>query len=402
MRYAVLLLMLCGLLTACGRYQTEDVRMTGWVSSPTEDDLVRGIVDSFMVRHPDVSVSYNPIQANYPEKIQLMLGTNTAPDVFMLEAFWAPTLIHFDVLQPLDDYIASDPDFDLSDFSPALLDAFRHEGKLYGIPKDYSTLLLFYNPEMFAEAGLTGPPTNWEEFEEYARILTKDTDGDGRIDQYGFGLDQTLEYSLPFIWQNSGRILDAEGNLRLDDPALVDALKFLQRMKRAGHVVLPTDVGAAWNMDALGRKRVAMTMSGVWALNFMEETFPDIPYEVAQLPVGKEASSIAFVVGYVMPKQATYPEEGWKLLRYLTSKEGQETWAEAGIGLPPRASVVDATNLTADSLKVAFVESAAVSRPWQLGPNQRLADEAQTALQAIYILDTPVEEALERLARRLD
>ena len=54
-----------------------------------------------------------------------------------------------------------------------------------------------------------------------------------------------------------------------------------------------------------------------------------------------------------------------------------------------------------DSVKALFIESAAYARPWQLGPNQRILDEAQTALQAILMIDTPVEEALERMSQRL-
>ena len=87
--------------------------------------------------------------------------------------------------------------------------------------------------------------------------------------------------SLPFIWQNGGRILDAEGNITLEDPELVEALQYLQDLKRDGYAALPTDVGAAWNMDGLGREKIAMTTSGLWAVNFMKETFPDVPYEVA-------------------------------------------------------------------------------------------------------------------------
>lgn len=395
------LFLLLPLLAGCWRYETGDVRMTGWVSSPTEDLLVRALVDSFSIRYPDISVSYNPIQANYPEKLQLMLGTNTAPDVFMLESYWAPSLINFDVLMPLDDFIARDPDFDLDDFEPALLDAFRHDGKLYGIPKDYSTLLLFYNPQMFAEAGLPGPPRTWDDLARYARLLTRDTDGDGVIDQYGFGMAEQLEYILPFIWQNGGGLFDEEGKLTLKDDALVEALRFLQGLKREGVAALPTDVGASWNMDGFGRRKFAMTTSGLWAINLMEETFAGVPYAVAPLPVGRQQSSIAFVVGYVMPKNALYPDDGWTLLRFLTSKTGQLIWARSGVGLPPRNSIVEATGAREDPVKALFIETASYARPWQLGPNQRVLDEAQTALQAIFMIDTPIEEALERMSKRL-
>ena len=119
------------------------------------------------------------------------------------------------------------------------------------------------------------------------------------------------------------------------------------------------------------------------------------------LPVGKSAHSIAYVVGFVMPREALYPEDGWKLLRYLTSREGQIEWSKADIGLPPRKSVVEWIGASEDPVKSLFIESAAIAKPWQLGPNQRLMDEIQTALQAIYITDTPVETALARVKERI-
>lgn len=72
------------------------------------------------------------------------------------------------VLMPLDDLVQQDG-IDLSDFHPQLLDAFRWEGRLYGLPKDYNTLGLFIHKEMFAEAGLD-PPTTWGELQVAAEV----------------------------------------------------------------------------------------------------------------------------------------------------------------------------------------------------------------------------------------
>ena len=386
------------LLTGCSDENSNVLRLSGWVSSPQESDLTQELVDKFSEKHPQHQVDYSPIQANYIEKIQLMLGTGTAPDVFMLEAFWAPSLISFGTLSPLDELISQESEFDISDFEPALLEAFRADDKLYGLPKDYSTLVLFYNPEMFAAAGLSGPPKDWTELLEYAKKLTVDTDGDGRIDQYGFGLVDGLEYVLPFIWQNGSDLLTEDGKLNVDDPKFREALAYLQNLRRSDTAKLPSEVGAAWNMDGYGRQRIAMTMSGVWALNFLDETFPDTPYEVAYLPRGREQKTIAFVVGYVIPQDVADKESAWDLLRFLTSRDGQSIAAELNVALPPRKSVAEENR--ADFPDV-FAESTEFSRTWQVGKDQRLMDEIQTTMQSIFIADTDVDVALENLKRRL-
>lgn len=398
---AILLLFTVGVIIGCRPYESENVRLSGWLSFPGEEKMVLDLIDEYQEQSPGRAVQYLPITANYDEKIQLMLGTGTAPDVFMVEAFWAPNLISYDVLLPLDSLIEADPSFALHDIEPKLLDAFRVNGKLYGIPKDYSTLVLWYNPELFKEAGLDKPPSNWEELQAYAEILTKDRDGDGSIDQYGFVFPETLEYLLPLAWQNQGDFFDENGAFSFTDPEFVEAVSFLKEMHDAGHAVLPTQVSASWNMDAFGRQRAAMAISGLWGHNFLNSTFPETAYNVAPLPIHKEQVSIAFIVGYVIPRKSKHIQDAWKLLSYLTGKEGQLAWADAGVGLPPRYSVVDRKGLRSDSIRSVFIESAPYARPWQLGSDQRVYAEAQTALQSIFLTDTPILEALQHLEDRL-
>ncbi len=400
-RFLVTLTVVSVVLAGCGADEEQGIRLSGWVSSPFESDAMQEIVAEFSAANPETNLAYHPIQANYIEKIQLMLGTGTAPDVFMLDAFWAPSLIGYDTLMPLDEFIERDPEFDIGDFEPVLLDAFRRDGRLYGIPKDYSTVALFVNPEMFRKAGLTEPPRNLDELLDYARTLTIDVDGDGVVDQYGLGISESLEAILPFIWQNNGDLVDPDGRLRVDDQKAIDTVEMLRDLRKEGIAVVPTDVGASWNMEAFGRGRVAMAVSGLWAVSFLDTTFADTPYEVAPLKAGTTDSSIAYVVGYVIPKDSTSPDDAWQLLRYLTDKAGQARWAELDIGLPPRRSVVDSTGALQDPAKRVFIEAAANARTWQLGSDQRLLDELQTAMQAVFLVDEPIDAALGRADERL-
>ena len=73
---------------SCVKIDNEAVRLSGWVSSPIEDKMVQELVAEFEKKHPDIKVNYEPIPGNYMDKIQLMLATNTAPDVFYLDAFY--------------------------------------------------------------------------------------------------------------------------------------------------------------------------------------------------------------------------------------------------------------------------------------------------------------------------
>lgn len=355
---------------------------------------MRQTMADFRAAHPDIPLLYHPIQANYPEKIQLMLGTDTAPDIFMLDALWAPALLDFETLAPLDGFLTSDPDFDLSDIDPRLLKAFHHDGRHFGLPKDYSTLALFYNPLLLEEQGLSAPK-DWAELASHARRLTLDANGDGVAERYGLGIGLTFDFILPFILQNGGQFLDEDGHVRIHNEGVIGALRFLQDLRREGVLGFPSDVGAAWNMDGFGRKGFAMTISGHWALNFMMSTFPNTPYALAPLPKGRERATLAFVVGYVMPRVGENHADAWQVLRYLTGHEGQSAWAKTHIGLPTRRSIAPAGDAQ------VFVDAMEYAHIWQLSADLRVVEEAESAIERILLLDEDVEAALAHLDARL-
>ena len=78
------------------------------------------------------------------------------------------------------------------------------------LPQNISSLVVYYNEDLFAEAGTAPPPDDWtwDDFIATAKALTIDRDGDGIVEQYGLGVDPSLFRLAPFVWQNDGRIVD--------------------------------------------------------------------------------------------------------------------------------------------------------------------------------------------------
>ncbi|MDJ0707213.1 MAG: extracellular solute-binding protein [Leptolyngbyaceae cyanobacterium MO_188.B28] len=144
------------------------IRLSGWGGSPTEAALLQEVLQDFEALHPHIKVKHEVIAEQYMDVIKTRLIGEAAPDVFYLDVSVAPFLIRKDVLEPLNSYITSD--FNLADFEPSLLNPFIYQGQIYGLPKDYSTLVLFYNKHAFAAASLTEPPQTWEELSHYAQL----------------------------------------------------------------------------------------------------------------------------------------------------------------------------------------------------------------------------------------
>ena len=119
-----------------------NIKLSGWGASSVEQKLLKQLLRDFELEHPDIKVKYEVINDQYMDVIKTRLIGEAAPDVFYLDALEAPFLMSQNVLEPLNSYINSE--FDLSDFEQTLLNSFKYENQIYGLPKDYSTLALFY------------------------------------------------------------------------------------------------------------------------------------------------------------------------------------------------------------------------------------------------------------------
>jgi len=389
------------LLISCSS-DRQMMRYTSWQSSPTEEKIIRSTLEEFRDQHPETAFTFEPIPGNYTEKLQLMLGTGNAPDLFWLKADTYPAYTSFDVLEPLESYYSSDEEFDIDDFFPAFRQAFEYKGQTYGFAKDFNAYVLFYNEDMLAEAGLERPPQNWAELLEYSRLLTKDKDGDGRTDQYGFVVEPSIDLMLPFIYQNGGQIVNEANQISISSQAAVDAMQYVLNLYREGVATIPGDVGAGRMGDVFSRRQCAMAISGAWLIPYLQANAPDLNYQVAELPVGKEKATIAFSVAMVIPRQSEFKDDAWTMMRYLTSKEGMTSWTESGIALPTRKSVAEANGFYQDSTLSVFMNSVDYAKLFKVNLQERWFDDTQATIQGIFYKDRDIGEALTELSENLE
>lgn len=400
MRAFILIAIIC-LMISCGK--KEDVtRFSSWQSSPTEERLMQNLVESFRKENKDVAFRYEPIPGNYSEKIQLMLGTHQPPDLFWLKDYTSPAYMRFNTLAPLNDYVKKDSTFDINDFFPLFRDAYTYKGKYYGFAKDFNTYVLYYNKQMFEKAGLKKPPSNWAELQQYAKKLTKDTNGDGKIDQFGIVIEPVFEMLMPFVYQNGGELQDANGKLKIEEPAFLNALTFYHDLYKNKIATIPSDVGAGWNGDAFGRKNAAMVISGGWLIPYLKEGYPNIQYGVAELPAGKVKATLAFSNAYVIPKEAKNPDNAWKLLSYFAGKKGMAEWTKSGLAFPTRKSVAIKNGFYNHPVYKTFMQSVSFAKPLFVKCSERWYDEANASLQSIFYGNESPENAMKILSPKLE
>ena len=194
--------------------------------------VVDGLVGDFNKTHPDIQVTAT-YTGNYDvtlQKIQASKLAGTLPDVAVTEISSVPVLGALGAAQPVDELIASSGGKQFLDrFWPSMLLNCTYGGKVYGVPFQRSTPVMYYNKDAFAEAGLDPekPPVTWDELTSVAQKLTKH-DGERTT---RWGIELPLEafnwFYYAVTYANGGETLTADGTKVLwDQPKNVEALQF--------------------------------------------------------------------------------------------------------------------------------------------------------------------------------
>lgn len=332
------------------------VILSGWQASPEEGELLEEMFAGFEEACPNITIDYQPVAGDYPQAMLANFSAASPPDVFYVDSAVAPEWIEEGFLMPLDDYV-SETGFDTSQFYEGYLNAFTGtDGAIYGLPKDASTLALFYNADML-EAANVEPPTTWEELEAAADALTTD-------DVTGLCLSPSLDRALAFIYQNGGALYNEDfTEATVDTPEVREAVEFYLNFFESGVAGDPAGLGSGWCGEALGQEKVAMVFEGNWLIPFMEGTFPDVNYGLAEMPAGTEQATLAFTVSYSIGADSANPDAAWSLLSYLTGPEGMETWTSQGLALPSRQDV------PVPEGREALLAGAEYARPWSFVPS---------------------------------
>jgi multiple sugar transport system substrate-binding protein len=387
-------------LTSCSSPITEGVvtvTLSGWQSNPNEKQLLAQVLNKFESQHPNIKVKHEVINDQYMDVIKTRLIGDAAPDIFYLDAFEAPLLMKFGVLEPLNSYITKQ--FDLDDFQPSLINAFKLGNQIHGLPKDFSTLALFYNKKAFKEARITRPPKTWNELRNFSKKLTIDKNRDGRNEQYGFGISPELSRQYFMMTAFGSRLVDQNGNAVFATPESLKGLQLIiEQYRKDKSSAQPSDIGASSGSEMFGQGKAAMVMEGSWAIPYLKETFSNLEFATAEVPkVGSKKGTMAYTVAYVMNKKTKHKDATWQVMSYLTGKEGMKAWASQGLVLPARKSVLTELGYAQNPLYTPFVAGAEYATTWQAGENlPTILTQFNNQFVSALIGEQPLQEAMRK------
>jgi len=221
---------------------------------------------------------------------------------------------------------------------PSLVQNFTFEDEFYCAPKDFSTLQLIVNTSLWEAAGLTDDdiPTTWDELSDVAATLTKDG-----VTGLAFG----PEYQRvgAFMAQAGGQLISDDGTEAVaNSPENVEALTYVKEQMEAGSFAYSSDLGAGWGGEAFGKQLAAMTIEGNWIQGAMTNDFPDVEYQVVELPEGPAGKgTMQFTNCWGMAADSPNQQAALDLVEYLTSAEQQLAFSEAFGPMPSVQSAAE-------------------------------------------------------------
>ncbi len=386
------------------------LRIASWGGAGDDSEAMRieqEVFAEFERRFPDVEIQQEriPNPQDYVRKLLLSFVAHSEPDVIRLDASSAAVFIDNGVLKDLTPFIEGERGINLNDYYTNVVDIGRRGDALYAIPVDFTPLVVYYNREMFDEAGVAYPEPGWtwEEFLEKARQLTKG-------EQYGYVFINWMPGWLPWVWNNGGDVIDSEGRAVgvADSAATIEAVTWLRDLVTKEKVAPSLSQIAAEGADLFANGQAAMETSGHWRMvsfaSARNITLDDVG--VAPLPVarrGADPVTVIYESGWSIGKGCKNPEIAWEFIRYYTSYEVQQKVQQTGIGVCARKDI--ARERATDAREQRFLDIVPSGRaPWgaTIQGYDFVEAEGQREMDAILKSGRDPQLVLGRLAKSIE
>lgn len=318
-------------------------QMTLKIGLPGSYDVTKKeIIDGFIAKNPNIKVEL--VEApwgDFVKKIQTEIAGGTAPDIWFQENAVILGYGKRGVAEDLSVYIKKDLKQD--EYISGLFAAQASDGKVYGVPHGINPIALAYNKKMFTDAGVPLPTKDWtyQDMLDAAKKLSKDTNGDGKLDQYGFGASSSITVGwYPWTRSKGGQVLDeTKSKAMFTDPKSLDGIKTWANLVKDG--ISPdadfyTAAGGDWKAFASGK--VAMFFMQYSNSALINKDFPNLDYDTIEIPKGYDGKRLVPMVTnswLIFSKaKADAKEAAWEFMKYYLSEEAQTVLAKSGAALP--------------------------------------------------------------------
>ncbi len=308
-------------------------------------DAIDALIGQFEAANPDIKVNHvNFPYADYRVKVSAAIPAGEGPDVVQLFYGWLDAYREAELLSPLPASLTGD----VGDTFFPMVSAMNVDGEFWGLPTAVRSLALFWNTDLFAEAGLSGPPETLDELVEMGKKLTK-RDKDGNLLQVGFTVVPTGQdhhwWREVLVRQFGGEpYTDGGRKVNYNSEAGIAALQFYVDMVGEDGI---SEIGFLTDgQTAFKAGKAAMTIDGSFRLGSFNKQ-RGLNYSITELPShdGERFNYSSYWVNGIASKaQGEQRVAAEKFLAFITTNDAMQLWLDTVGELParPEIALVDA------------------------------------------------------------
>lgn len=305
---------------------------------PEETAVYDALAKAFMEQHPGSTIEVVKVaeKPDHLARLSTSFAAGNPPDVFLVNFREFSQYAARGALEPVGPLLA-DQGLDFDDYFTPSLAAFDFDGALQCMPQNISSLVVYYNRELFRRYGVDEPPDrwSWEEFRSTAIAMTRD-------DVHGVGIEPSVIRLAPFVWSNGGQVVDdteTPTRFTLDEPAAREAAEFVVGLVRDDQVTPTEQEIAAQDLEIrFETGKLAMLLSSrVDTPRFREVS--GLAWDVAPLPQADEPANILHSDAYCLARPSQDKQLATEFIEYAVSRGGQTLAALGGRTVPSLKSV---------------------------------------------------------------
>ncbi len=415
----VVLVVMASLVSGVSAAKKTQLRVVSWAGAE-ELAMDNKILAEFMRRNPDVEATLEAVSDNYFQKVLTDIAAGDPPDVMLLDAENVPFMTSEGALlnlSPVAARMQGVEGADLDAYFPNVLRVFAVDKAVYAFPKDFTPIVMYYNKNLFDKFGVEYPPTDgwdWNQFMDTARKLSRDTDGDGKIDVWGYRFVAWVGVVKPWIWAAGGDLMSPDRTKAtgyINGDAAIKTVAFMTDMEKAGcspSSVTEEAFGGGASMFYTGR--IAMANSGHWwlpSINAQIAKGAKLNIGVTRLPhaPGAKNATVLYASGWAVPKNVKNQRLAVELAAWLSGTYAQRVRCADGLAISANKHIA-AEIAKKDAVEALFLDIVPEGRP-SLGAETRhyrplIEDTMDEALQKIIVGGSSVKDALNWAAKTID
>ncbi|GGD48477.1 ABC transporter substrate-binding protein [Paenibacillus nasutitermitis] len=267
----------------------------------------------------ELKIKQYPSSDQFWNQLPGEIAAKVAPDFIKISNEGSYEYIQKGLFTPLDDIVKS-TGVDMNKFSPASLNIWKVDEKLYAVPNSSSPGMFFINEDMWKKAGLGEYPKTWDEVETAAKKLTTK-------DVHGITINLDPYHISNYIKSYGGGWGFGK---TINSPENVKALEKIFEMYKAGIAVTPKSLGFGWDGEVFSNGKSVMTTGGYWYKGFLKDAAPNLKYSVIPVPEGTVKGSTMIADSYVVLKGAKNKDAALQAAYYMTNEKTQSEFLKIG------------------------------------------------------------------------